>query len=251
MNAITKSVIVVLATVSTSFAQTTTTTTTTTTTGDGNTPSSIEQPSNDGGNGNTSGFVIGARVYGTGTSLDLDKAGDGSAEVSFVFGYGVGGYLGYNFNKNFGLQLEGIYSSLAQKYTYQGSVRKVELSYINFPLLAVIGTDINRPVSFNVAFGPQAGINVGSKVTTQGDGEGTDSLTAVLAVKTGDFGLAYGAGLNFALTPTMHLGVGFRGVYGLIDVSDKSKNQTTNDYYILDRAHVKTYSGYLGIGFMF
>jgi hypothetical protein len=37
----------------------------------------------------------------------------------------------------------------------------------------------------------------------------------------------------------------------LVDISDKNNNSTTNDYYILDRAHVKTYSGYLGLGFMF
>jgi len=244
MNAITKSILIAIATVSTSFAQTTTTTTTTTTDG-GNAPNSSSQ------NGDGTGMVIGARVYGTGTSLDLQKGGDGSAEVSFVFGYGVGGYIGYNFTKNFGLQLEGIYSSLAQKYTYQGNVKKIELSYINFPLLAVIGSDVSKPVSFNVAFGPQVGINVGSKIKSESNGEGTDSLTAVLAVKTGDFGVAYGAGLNFALTPTVHLGVGFRGVYGLVDISDKSNNSTTNDYYILDRAHVKTYSGYLGLGFTF
>lgn len=242
MNAITKSILLAIATVSTSFAQTTTTTTTE----GGNGASSQSSPGGDG-----TGMVIGARVYGTGTSLDLQKGDDGSAEVNFVFGYGVGGYIGYNFTKNFGLQLEGIYSSLAQKYTYQGNVKKIELSYINFPLLAVIGSDVSKPVSFNVAFGPQIGINVGSKIKSESNGEGTDSLTAVLAVKTGDFGVAYGAGLNFALTPTVHLGVGFRGVYGLVDISDKNNNSTTNDYYILDRAHVKTYSGYLGLGFMF
>jgi hypothetical protein len=70
-------------------------------------------------------------------------------------------------------------------------------------------------------------------------------------VKSGDFGFAYGAGLDFSLGGYTSLGVGFRGVYGLVDISDNSHSTATDDYYVLDRTHVKTYSGYIGLSFGF
>jgi hypothetical protein len=75
----------------------------------------------------------------------------------------------------------------------------------------------------------------------------------VLAVKKGDLGVAYGAGLSFGLTPakTFRLGIGFRGVYGLIDISDNNNALADDSYYLLDRSHIKTYSGYVGLSFLF
>jgi len=43
------------------------------------------------------------------------------------------------------------------------------------------------------------------------------------------------------------LAVGFRGVYGLFDISDNSATINTDSYFILDKVHIKTYSVYLGL----
>jgi hypothetical protein len=85
------------------------------------------------------------------------------------------------------------------------------------------------------------------------DGSVADTVEAVLAVKPADFGVAYGAGFNFGLGPTANpkINLGFRGVYGILDISDKSQSTTTNQYYILDRSHVKTYAGVIGLTFLF
>jgi hypothetical protein len=96
------------------------------------------------------------------------------------------------------------------------------------------------------------GINVGSRVTSSGDSE-AGTVAATVAVKQADLGLAYGAGFDFALNKmrTIKLNLGFRGVYGLVDISDNSKTKTTNSYYIIDKTNVETYSGYLGLSFVF
>ena len=70
-------------------------------------------------------------------------------------------------------------------------------------------------------------------------------------MKTSDFGLAYGAGFDFSLGGYTKLGIGFRGVYGLVDISDNSNTQETGDYYVLEKANIETYSGYIGISFGF
>jgi hypothetical protein len=182
----------------------------------------------------------------------------------FVVGHGVGAFIGIN-SKYVGLQLEVIYNSLAQKYKDNTFERTVHMNYINIPLLITLNTNRAKAVNFQLAVGPQLGISIGSKLETSGSGSsgnmsvyragtaGTDTLQAVLAVKKSDFGIAYGAGLDFALIParTLRLGIGFRGVAGLVDISDKSATTVTKQYYILDRTMTQTYSGYIGLSFMF
>ncbi|MCB2092311.1 MAG: PorT family protein, partial [Alphaproteobacteria bacterium] len=92
----------------------------------------------------------------------------------------------------------------------------------------------------------------GSSLQTSG-GNGVELPEAILSVKKGDLGFAYGAGLDFGLNQArnIRLGVGFRGVYGLFDISDNSKTSTTDGYYVLDRTKIKTYSGYVGVSILF
>ena len=170
-------------------------------------------------------------------------------ETSFVLGYGAGILLGKNFNDHVGLQGEVLYSQLAQKYKISGDVEhKVKLSYINVPLLLPLNTGIREPVNFNFVIGPQLGLNTGSSIDVSNGGE-ADTVHAVFAVKRGDIGFAYGAGVDFG--SEVKFSVGFRGVYGLLDISDQSQSVTTNEYYVLDRSHVKTYSLYAGLSFLF
>ncbi len=235
-------------------------TTTTVTTSSGTTPQqqaapeaapapapAQEQPS---GSDSYSKFYLGARFMPTFTKFDVKTVDNGVAKTSFVVGYGIGGILGVNLSKNVGLQAEVMYSALSQKFTDNNEEKTIDLSYIHIPLLLVLNTDVSKPVNFNVAFGPQIGINTGSSLKSDG-GSGVDTVQAVIAVKAGDFGLAYGAGFDFMVSPSLTIDLGFRGVYGVIDISDDSKTQTTNQYYILDRSHVQTYAAYAGIKILF
>lgn len=205
-------------------------------------------PSSDGA---YPGFELGARYMPTFSSFDV-RGSNGVVYSQFTLSHGVGGFLAFNANEHVGFQVEGIYLSMSQKYRENDMDRTVYLNYMNFPLLLSLNTSKGSAVNLNVVGGPQFGLNVGSRVETAPGGQ-TDTVTAILAVKSGDVGIAYGAGIEFGLGANHNLALelGFRGVYGLIDISDKSQSTTTEQYYILDRAHVQSYAGYVGLRFGF
>ena len=167
---------------------------------------------------------FGVRFMPTISSLDVQSSSGGQISGDATVGFGAGIFLGFNFSDNFGLQGEAIYSTLNQKYTEDDVEKEIKLEYINIPLLLSFNTGKLKPVNFNVVAGPQIGISVGSELFTSDGGDPDNE--AVLSVKKGDLGFAYGAGFDFGLNAarTFRLGIGFRGVYGLIDISDNSNN---------------------------
>jgi hypothetical protein len=176
----------------------------------------------------------------------------GTVEGKATLGYGVAAILGYNFSKNFSLQGEIIYSSISQKYSEMNVERTINLKYINIPLLFSLNTNKYGPVNLNIVAGPQLGLNVGSSVNTSSN-EGTVTSQAVLSVKKSDIGFAYGIGIDFGLNEaqTVRLGLGYRAVRGLMDISDNNKVQVKDDYYIVDNAKVKTNAAYIGLSILF
>ncbi len=197
---------------------------------------------------NDGSFMLGFRYMPTISSFDVHTS-QGVADATFVLSHGFGGLIGVKTSEHFNLQLEIIYLKLAQKFKQNDVTNKVELSYVNVPLMFVFNTGLDQPVNFNACIGPQVGFNTGSSLEVE-NGNDADTIHAVLAVKKADIGLAYGVGLDIG-GENVKFAVGFRGVYGLIDISDQSQNITTNEFYILDRSHVKTYSGYIGVTFLF
>lgn len=195
---------------------------------------------------------FGMRFMPTVSSFDLQSSSGGKVQGEATLGYGVGALLGFNFSDHVGVQGEVIYSSLNQKYTEQDVETNVNLKYINIPLLLSLNTNKTGPVNLNLVGGPQIGISVGSDVFTSG-GNDADGTQPVVSVKKGDLGLAYGAGVDFGINPSgaIRLGFGFRGVYGLFDISDNNSSTTTDSYYILDRTHMKTYAAYAGLSILF
>ncbi|MEW6469853.1 MAG: porin family protein [Bacteroidota bacterium] len=193
---------------------------------------------------------IGFRLMPTFSSLRLNTYNGETVQGAFTLSLGYGAMLGINLNKNLGLQAEVNYLEIMQKYKDHGLEREVHLNYINIPLLVSFSLDKTKPVNFNVVIGPQLGLNIGSSLRTYGSGE-TDSLQAVVAVKEGDTGLAYGAGLEFALNPdrNLRLDVGFRGVYGLVDI--RGKETAPNTYNVIVKGARKSYGGYLGLTYLF
>jgi hypothetical protein len=193
---------------------------------------------------------FGVRFMPTVSAFDIQTSSGGTVKGEATLGYGVGAFLGFNFSDHVGVQGEVIYSSLNQKYTEEDVERKINLKYINIPLMFSLNTNKSGPVNLNLVGGPQIGISVGSNVFTSG---GTNNSQAVVSVKKGDLGLAYGAGVDFALNPSgkFRLGLGFRGVYGMLDISNSNSSTTTDSYYVLDRTHMKTYSLYTGLSLLF
>lgn len=195
---------------------------------------------------------FGFRFMPTFSKFNMKTASGGVVKGQATLGYGAGVFLGINFSKHIGVQAELMYSAINQKYTDKEVERKIDLKYINIPLLISLNTGKTKPVNFNVVAGPQIGINVGSKVEGSGT-NGTDTVSAVLSIKQGDVGLAYGFGIDFGLNTkqTFRLGLGYRGVYGLLDISDKSKSTTTDQYYIVDKTNLVTNSFYASLSLLF
>ncbi len=192
---------------------------------------------------------IGFRYMPTFSTFEISTPSSGRIVGDFETGYGVGGFIGINISQHFGFQGEVIYNSINQKYSEQSVERNVNLKYLNIPLLLSLNTSKSSRVNFNIVVGPQFGVSVGSDLFTS-NGDGSTTTKPVLRVKKGDFGFAYGAGLDFKLISALRLGVGFRGVYGLVDISDHSGTIVTDTYYVLDRTHIKTYSGYIGLSLL-
>ncbi|MFN0274289.1 MAG: porin family protein [Chitinophagales bacterium] len=195
---------------------------------------------------------VGLRFMPTFSSFDVQTSSGGTIQGKVTLGFGMGALLGFNFNDYIGVQGEVIYSALTQTTTDQNVEQKIDLKYLNIPLLVTLNTGKSKFVNFNVVVGPQIGLNVGSSLTTTGNNE-TDTTYAVLKVKKGDLGFAYGAGLDFGLNPAhnFRLSIGYRGVFGLFDISDNSQTMGNDSYYILDRSQIKTNSLYAGLSFLF
>lgn len=195
---------------------------------------------------------FGLRFMPTVSSLNLMTSSGGQVEGKATLGYGFGALLGFNFSDHVGIQGEVIYSSSSQKYTEVDLERKVNLRYVNIPLLLSLNTGKTKAVNLNIVAGPQLGLSAGSSVHLSG-GDETGQPIAVVSVKKGDIGFAYGIGVDFGLNAarTIRLGLGYRGVSGLFDISDNNRSITTNSFYILDRTHVKSNAAYIGLSILF
>jgi opacity protein-like surface antigen len=195
---------------------------------------------------------FGIRFMPTFTSLEIKTSTGNNVSGDVTLGFGMGALLGFNFSKHIGVQGEIIYSSISQKYEIDDTAYKINLRYVNVPLLLSLNTGKTKAVNLNVVAGPQMGFNVGSRLTTSGVSD-PNNPQPVLSVKKSDIGFAYGGGVDFALNAshTVRLSFGYRGVFGLLDISNRSNTITTNSYYILDRTHVKTNAAYAGLSILF
>ncbi len=191
---------------------------------------------------------LGFRLMPTFSAFDMQTSSGGTIKGEVTLGYGIGGMIAFNFTNHMGIQGEVIYNSLSQKYVDEGLERRIKVNYVNIPLMFSLNTNKTKMVNLNAVLGPQLGLNIGSSVSSS-----SDTLTTVLKVKKSDFGFAYGAGVEIALNDlrTVRLDMGFRGVYGLINISNTQDPSETGSYYILKQANVRTSSVYLGLSLLF
>jgi len=195
---------------------------------------------------------IGFRYYPTFSALKVRTYSGEVVDGTVSMSNGFGAFIGHNFSRHVGVILEVDYNQMSQKYRDANLDRIVNLSYVNVPVLLSLNTDKTNWVNWNFVVGPQFGLNIGSSVKTNGNANG-DTLRAVVAVKEGDVGLAYGTGLEFALNEdhTFRLDVGFRGFYGLVNMDAKQSSSSPGSYNVVLRAARKYYAGYIGITFVF
>lgn len=192
---------------------------------------------------------FGLRFMPTFSSFQMQNGDGGDVNGTPKLGLGAGLFLGFNFTRHFGLQGEIMYTAATQQYQEPTNAGEVSLRYVNVPVLMSINTSKGKRVNFNIVAGPQVGISVGSRVFASN----ADGNAPLLAVKKGDLGFAYGGGLDFGLNPakTIRLGIGFRGVYGLLDISDGGGIVINEGGVNMAQTNIKTYAGYVGLSVLF
>lgn len=186
------------------------------------------------------------------SSFKMKSATGGTVKGEATIGFGVGALLGFKISDHTGMQVEAIYSSLYQKFQEKEGERKVNLRYFSIPLLFSLHTNKVKAVSFGIVLGPQLGISAGSSIS-KSNNSNSDEDEPILSVKRGDLGFAYGAGVNFALDKNkrVRLGFGYRGVFGVLDISDDSNTTVTDSYYILEKTNITTHAAYAGLSILF
>lgn len=197
-------------------------------------------------------FEFGVRFMPTFSKLNLTSTDGGTVKGSAKLNFGAGGLVGFSFTKHVEAQVEVIYTSITQKYTENNKEESVNLKYMNFPVLFRFNTNKTKRVNLNLVAGPQIGLSIGGSYSITAGTDSTASTTNT-DVKAGDFGFAYGGGLDIALNPSrsLNLGIGYRGVYGLVDVSNNNKNTSNNSSYVLDKTHIVTNAFYFGVSVLF
>lgn len=195
---------------------------------------------------------LGLRYLPTFSSLTVRTYDGNVIQGEATMSHGYGFMLGINFTRMVGIQAEVNYLKISQKYKDRNLDRVVDVNYLNIPVLLSLNTDKSRMVNWNVVVGPQFGINVGAETSSNGS-VSTDTIRAIVAVKQGDVGVAYGTGLEFMLNKmrTFRIDLGFRGFYGLVDMNASASNTDPNTYNVLVKASRKTYGAYLGVTFLF
>jgi len=195
---------------------------------------------------------LGIRYMPTFSSLDLRTSGDVVVQGDVTLSHGYGIFLGGNFNDHVGIIGEVNFLEITQKYKDQNLDREVNVSYLNIPVLLSLNTNKRMPVNLNAVIGPQFGVNVGSSLKTTGD-DNSATVTGKVGATGSDVGLAYGAGLEFALNRmhTFRIDLGYRGFYGLVDMSANQTSDDPDTFNIVVRAARRTNTAYLGLTWCF
>lgn len=189
---------------------------------------------------------FGIRYMPTFIKIDVrdSKGEDVPGTVSFQHGFGI--MLGFNITNHVGLQGEINYLQISQKYKDVTLNREVKIRYINVPLLLSLNTNKSGQFNLNFVVGPEFGFNTGYDVSS-----GNDSIHAVAVLKKANVGLAYGAGLEFAINEshTLRFDLGYRGFYSFVDVA--GTGNTYDNYNVVVKIPRNRNSLYAGFTVQF
>jgi len=131
---------------------------------------------------------------------------------------GVGGvFIGRDISPNFGLQLEGLFSMRGAGFKDVDDA-KINLQYIDVPVLARVGSPSNNGPRFFAFTGPQASLKVKSEIELFGVTESLDD-----EVKSFDFGWVVGAGVDM-----QRFTLDARYTLGLMNIDDTGDDTVKN-----------------------
>ena len=144
----------------------------------------------------------------------------------------------YSSRSHFGLGIDAKYSAEGDKIEYtapegNGMVNyknTVDANYIRVPVKFIyFGGNNKSAVRPKIYAGPSMGFLVGGKTVTRVEGTGLiDKVDTKDQMKSFDFGVTAGAGLNFRVAPRTWLNTDLAFYQGLIDVT-KASNVTKHN----------------------
>jgi hypothetical protein len=193
-------------------------------------------------------FELGFHYMPTFYNMDFRTSDGGIVQGSVSLSHGFGAMMAVNLSQHIGFQSEIDYYKASQSYKDLDVDQNVDIKYIDIPVLLSLNTNKTARVNLNAVVGPQFGINVGSNISSSGS---NGTTTAEIALKKGDVGAAFGAGLEFALNQahSVRLDLGYRGFYGLVSMNaDKTSSDT---YNVMVDAKRKNNAAYLRLTFLF
>jgi hypothetical protein len=193
-------------------------------------------------------FEVGLHYMPTFYNMDFRTSDGGIVTGSVSLSHGFGAMMAFNLSPHFGFQSEIDYYKASQSYKDLDVNQNVDIKYIDIPILISLNTNKLARVNLNAVVGPQFGINVGSNISSSGSNGAT---TGTIALKKGDVGAAFGAGLEFALNQahSVRLDLGYRGFYGLVSMNANETN--SNSYNVMVDAKRKNNAAYVRLTFLF
>ena len=125
--------------------------------------------------------------------------GDNSSNYSTTTKFFFGGFFGYDFIRNFGLQGELLYNPVGGGFSSQGQAGGNDgISYLEFVVLAKYSVPVSPVIKIFFEAGPQLGIKMSA--TEHSDATGTDTDISQYISGT-DFDLVVGTGTAFRVGP--------------------------------------------------
>ena len=125
--------------------------------------------------------------------------GDNSSNYSTTTKFFFGGFFGYDFIRNFGLQGELLYNPVGGGYSSPGQAGGNDgISYLEFVVLAKYSVPVSPVIKIFFEAGPQLGIKLSA--TDHSDATGTDTDISQYISGT-DFDLVVGTGTAFRVGP--------------------------------------------------
>jgi hypothetical protein len=174
----------------------------------------------------SSASAQGLAGYGFKVGLNMaNLSGDDVIEgTDSKMGFCLGGFVTYSLNEMIALQPEVLYTMKGAKWEEEvfGETLEVTwtLDYLEIPILAKVVIPTQGTVKPNLFVGPALGINLRGKAKAEIAGESEEG--DIEDMKSTDFGLVFGAGIDFGL-PHSAITVDGRYVMGLSTIDDSEE----------------------------
>lgn len=146
---------------------------------------------------------------------------DNSVKYDMKTGFHLGLLAHIHLDKSIAVQPELVYSSQGAKYTSNNLAYKLDLDYINLPVML--------QYMFSNGFRLEAGPQVGFLINAKSEVNNT-SVDVKDNLKSIDFGVGLGAGY---IKPSTGLGVGVRYNVGLSNINENGPVKSTNSGFQL------------------